>query len=148
MKKNSEIFLQRIDFGDEKQVLDMIASDEELKNTFSGGKNTISRLINSIYTALIKKEEESIGFVMLVNNPKTDVNEIDMGILEKYRSKGYGTIALKLLKEIIIQNELQVEVQIKKVNIGAIKSTLNNGFVLAKEDKDHNYYVIGETKKR
>lgn len=142
MKKEDKIYLQRLEFGDETQILDMISKDEELKDTFSGGNNTISRLMNSIYSAIIKKGNQDVGFVMIVNNEKTDTNEIDMGILKQYRSKGYGTEALRILKQIIIENELDIEIQIKKLNIGAIKSVINNGFVLTKEKEECNYYGI------
>lgn len=142
MKKKEEIYLQRLDDNDLTKILDMIYSDEDLKKTFIGEKNTRSRLLNSIYAAIIKKENTDIGFVMLVDNERTNKSEIDMGILKAYRNKGYGTEVLRQLKSIIISNELDIEIQIKKLNMGAIKSVLNNGFVLKSQNQECNYYGI------
>lgn len=139
-----KIYLEKLYGNDEKKILDMIFSDDDLRKTFMGDKNTQSRLINSVYSALIKKEDIDVGFVMLVENMRTNKYEIDMGILKEYRSKGYGTEALKILKGIILNNKLDVEIQIKKVNIGAIKSVLNNGFTLCREDVTCNYYGLNK----
>ena len=85
---------------------------------------------------------EDIGFVMIVTNPRNNMNEIDMGIVEKHKGKGYGTLALGILKDIIIENGLEVSIQTSKENIAANKSIISNGFSLSRNDKDCNYYVL------
>ena len=133
--------------NDERQILDLIYSDPVLVKTFLGDKNTISRILTSIYTALIILDDEVIGFVLFVDNERTGKVEIDMGILSDYRNKGYGTMVLKKLKSIIIQEKLDVEIEIKEFNVGAINSVVKNGFVLNRKIEDRNYYVLGKRKK-
>lgn len=147
MKESNNIQLERLDYKDQNKILDLINSDSDLKKTFSGGRNTMARLLNTDYAAFIKKENKTIGFIMLVNNGKTNKYEVDIGILKAYRKKGYGSEALSLLKKIIKKNKLNIEIQIKKNNIAAIKSVLNNGFSLIRDDNMCNYYVLLDNKK-
>lgn len=143
--KNEEINLQRLDYKEQRKVLDIIYSDETLRETFGGNRNTLSRLSNASYVATINKDDKPVGFIMIVDNEKDKTSEIDMGILTKHRGKGYGTEALKQLKELIIKNNLEnIKIQVRKENIGAIKSVLNSGFVLLKDDEYHNYYTISK----
>lgn len=138
----ANITLKKLKFNEENKVIDLIYQDEELRRTFVGDKNTRSRLANSCYAALIEKDRKTIGFIMIVNNPRTNINEIDMGILTGYRNQGYGTKALGILKNIIIQNDLEVEIQTKKQNISAITSVVYNGFTLVRQDQNHYYYSL------
>lgn len=149
MEKNTNrVRLKVLDYSEQQKILEMINSDEALKNTFSGDRNTIGRIFNSLYTAIIKDGSKEVGFIMIVYNGRTGKNEIDLGILTKYRNMGYGTKALELLKDIIYLHSLDVEIQIQKKNKPAIKSVLNNGFVLCRQDKECNYYTIKEDSKR
>jgi len=143
-----DIYLYRLEYNEQHEILNLINKDIDLHNTFSGERNTISRILNADYIALIKKGNINIGFVMLVNNLKTNMYEIDMGILKKYRNKGYGTQVLSILKSIILKNKIKTEIQIKKTNIGAIKSVLKNGFILSKNDKNCNYYTLLDKSKK
>lgn len=140
MSKN--VKLKKLDFKDERKVLDLIYSDELLRETFQGERNTQSRLANSCYTALIEANDETVGFIMLINNPRTNMNEVDIGILKEHRRKGYAIESLKLLKRIIVENGLDVVIQTKKDNIGANKSVEHNGFTLTSQDEEHNYYSL------
>lgn len=140
----NNIKLRKLDFKEETKIIDVINQDDDLINTFSGDRGIRSRLANSCYSALIEKDGKSIGFVMIVNNPRTDINEIDMGVLKEHRGKGYGTEALGILKDIIVANGLEVEVQTKRKNIAAITSIVYNGFKLVRDDKEHYYYSIPE----
>jgi predicted acetyltransferase len=140
----NNIKLRKLDFKEETKIIDVINQDDDLINTFSGDRGIRSRLANSCYSALIEKDGKSIGFVMIVNNPRTDINEIDMGVLKEHRGKGYGTEALGILKDIIVANGLEVEVQTKRKNIAAITSIVYNGFKLIRDDKDYYYYSIPE----
>ena len=142
MSENKNIYLDRLDYDRQHEILDLVQSDTALRNTFTGKRNTISRLLNACYVAFIKLGNEDIGFVMIVNNPRNDMNEIDMGIIEKHKGKGYGTCALSILKNIIIENDLDITIQTSKDNIAANKSVINNGFSLSRNDKDCNYYVL------
>lgn len=142
MSNDINIYLDRLDYDRQHEILDLIQSDATLRDTFTGERNTISRLLNACYVAYIKLGNEDIGFVMIVTNPRNYINEIDMGIIEKYRSNGYGTIALGMLKDLIIENGLEVLIQTSKENIAANKSIINNGFSLSRNDKDCNYYVL------
>lgn len=146
MEKN--IGLRKLDFNEEIKIIDIINQDEDLKNTFAQERIVRSRLANSCYSALIEKDGKSIGFVMIVNNPRTNINEIDMGVLKKHRGKGYGTEALGILKEIILDNSLEVEIQTKRINVAAITSIVYNGFKLIRDDKDYYYYSIPEEEYR
>ena len=140
----NNIKLRKLDFKEETKIIDVINQDDDLINTFSGDRGIRSRLANSCYSALIEKDGKSIGFVMIVNNHRTDINEIDMGVLKEHRGKGYGTEALGILKDIIVANGLEVEVQTKRKNIAAITSIVYNGFKLVRDDKEHYYYSIPE----
>ena len=108
MAKKDNIKLEKLAPNEQGIVLDMIRNDEGLRETFSGNTNTVKRVANSAYTALIKKDKTDIGFIMLVANDRTDKFEIDMGILEEFRGMGYGSQALAKLKQINLQNELEV----------------------------------------
>ena len=143
MVKKENVRLQRLEYGEERIVLDMIRQDNKLTETFSGSRNTLSRIANADYTALIKVGNKTVGFIMLVGNGRTGKHEIDMGILTEYRGKGYGTIALGQLKQIILNSEgLDVEIQTSQVNEAAIRSIVKNGFVLCRQDKEYNYYIL------
>lgn len=144
---DNKLFLQKIDIGKEYQIIDMIYQDKNLKNTFSNEKNMVSRLLNSVYTAFIKYDDKNVGFITIIENKKTNINEIDIGILTEYQNKGFATEALKQLKQIIITNKIEVEIQIEKSNIYAIKSVLKNNFVLSKEHRNYNYYTLSKKDK-
>ena len=144
MDKDVNIYLDMLDYDRQHEILDLIQSDTTLRDTFTGSRNTVSRLLNACYVAFIKLGNKDIGFVMIVNNPRNNMNEIDMGIIEKYKGKGLGTKALGMLKDLIIDNELDVSIQTSKENIAANKSILNNGFILSRNDDNSNYYVLDD----
>jgi len=143
MKKN--ITLESLNTGEEQKILEMIRSDETLIDTFGTGKDRISRLLNSTYTAIIKNDNNPVGFVMMTDPRQTDTHEIDIGILTKYRGQGYGSEALKLLKNIIAFNQIKTSVQVSKCNEPAIKAVTNSGFTLVNSDEKYNFYTL-ETK--
>ena len=132
------IKLEKLEYNNQNKVLDIINNDENLKDTFGGDTNTISRILNASYIAIIKKEKIDIGFIMIVDN--NSINEIDLGIISKYQNQGYGTYALSLLKDIITKEKIKVKIQVQNTNIPAIKSVLKNGFVLIESNEQYNYY--------
>lgn len=143
----TKVNLKKMEFNEEIKILDIIYQDEDLMNIYISYKNIRSRLVNSCYTALIEKDRKIIGFIMIVNNPKTDVNEIDMGILKEYRNQGYGTEALGILKDIIIQNGLDIEIEVNRQNISAITSLVYNGFSLVRQGQNYYYYSLSNNNK-
>mgnify|MGYP003303878989 CR=1 FL=1 len=150
MANKDNIKLQRLNYGEEGLVLKLIHKDEILRETFAGSRNTVTRIANSAYTALIKKDKTTIGFIMLVENGRTQKFEIDMGILSQYRGKGYGSQALSQLKRIILNSpdKLDVEIQTRIVNEPAIRSILKNGFVLSRQDGECVYFKLSEESKK
>ena len=137
---NKNILLQQLNYNEQAIILDIIMQDSSLKETFSEQKNIISRILNSSYIGLIKKDVTTIGYLMLVYNSEANTHEVDMGIISTYQNQGYGTKALQLLKGIIDKEQVHVIFQIKKENIAANKIVKKNNFVLTKEDKKHFYY--------
>jgi RimJ/RimL family protein N-acetyltransferase len=150
MAKSEIIKLRKLNYGQEGLVLDMIYKDKCLQDTFSGSRNTITRIANSAFTALIQKGKTNVGFIMLVENGRTHKYEIDMGILSQYRGKGYGSQALAQLKQIILNNpeKLDVEIQTRQVNEPAIRSIMKNGFVLCRQDEEYVYFKLPEEQKK
>ncbi len=142
MTKVNNVRLQQLEFGTESIVFQIINDDTVLKNTFGGGRNTLSRVANSDYTALIKVGKKTVGFVMLVHNDITDKYEVDIGITKEHRGKGYGSKALEKLKLIIQNCNLDVKVQTRNINESAIKIILKNGFVLCDRDEEFSYYTL------
>lgn len=137
---NKNILLQQLNYNEQAIILDIIMQDSSLKETFSEQKNIISRILNSSYIGLIKKDVTTIGYIMLVYNSENNTHEVDMGIISTYQNQGYGTKALHHLGQIIDKEQVHVTFQIKKENIGANRIVKNNNFVLRKEDKNHFYY--------
>ena len=62
----SKITLEKINYEEENKIVDLIYKDPTLKETFSNHKNITSRILNSIYSAFIKLENETIGFIIIV----------------------------------------------------------------------------------
>ena len=139
-----ELILEKIPKGKELDIIDIIKGDSVLESTFGGNSNTLSRIANSKYRAYIKVDNKIVGFVMIVDNNRTNKDEIDMGIVKGYTNKGYGTKVLSIIKKIIIANNLNPEIQVKKINISAIETVLKNNFSLIRNDKDCFYYGLKE----
>ena len=148
MENKNDVNLCELRYNELVSILNMIETDQDLKDTFGGGGNTRSRLANSCYSAFIRNKTKPVGFIMVVYNERTSKYEIDMGVLKEHRNKGYGTRALDLLKDIILRESVRVEVQAKKTNEQAIKSIIKNGFVLCRQDKLYNYYILKEDSKQ
>ena len=140
MKTN--VTLETLHNNQIQNILEMIYKDETLKDTFGTGKDRISRLMNSSYAAIIKNNNTSVGFIMMTDPKGINVHEIDLGILKEYKKNGYGSEALRLLKEKIIEQQVKISIQIRKINIPAIKTVIKNGFSLYHSDKKYNYYNL------
>ena len=54
MSENKKIYLDRLDYDRQHEILDLVQSDATLRETFTGSRNTISRLLNACYVAYIK----------------------------------------------------------------------------------------------
>ena len=48
MANVEDVYLERLEIGDEQPILDMIQQDAILQRTFNGGRNTLTRLINEL----------------------------------------------------------------------------------------------------
>lgn len=143
-----EIFLKRVELDDSNSlntILNMINSDEELQRIFSGQENTMTRLLNASYVSFIQHSNKNIGFIMIVNNERTNTQEVDMGIMNGFRKNGYGTKALELLKEVVEKDKIMVEVQIQNTNMGAIRMVEKNGCKLIRQTDEYNYYAFDFT---
>lgn len=145
---NDNITLQRLPYNEEKAILDIINSDYILRKTFIGMDNTISRIINSSYIGLIKKDTTTIGFIMLVYNCLNNNHELDIGIMSDYRYQGYGTKALSIMKEIITKENADIIIQVKKENVPATKMIENNNFNLVAHDNRFSYYSNNKVLKK
>lgn len=96
------------------KILDFYYKDQLIKDTFGGIR--VDRVLNCDYGFTIKKNDIDIGFILLLN--ENNCYNIDMGIIKKYRNKGYSSKCLKLLK-----NEFNnFNVSVNKNNIAANKS--------------------------
>lgn len=128
---------------DERAMLKLY-DDEEIHTTIH---NLRERNIASYFTALIKKDEEAIGFIHLVDEGVENTLFVDLGIKEKYRGLGYGKRALELLKQFIEVNlELQTTYVIGETttnNIAAIKAADAVGVCVYKNGNSiyHSYNV-------
>jgi len=138
MKNN--ITIEQMDYNEQHKILDFIHQDEILQKTFGGNKDTRARIARSDYVGLIKNDQVPIGFVLLVQSVINDAHEVDIGIFSKYRNKGYGTAALNELKQIIQNQNIKLELQVKKDNISAIRTAEKNDFLLNRTDENYNYY--------
>lgn len=134
------IELRTIEDNELYMIIPFISEDNLLLKTFGNGNNIKYRLLYSSYACYICLDGVDIGFINVVN--KNDIFEIDMGIISPYRNKGYGTQALKLLKETVLFDNENIVIQTKKNNIAANKSVIDNEFKLIKIDKKYNYYVM------
>lgn len=134
------IELRKIENCDLYQIIGIISEDNLLLKTFGIGNNIKSRLLNSCYACYICLNGVRIGFINVVD--KNNICEVDMGILSMYRNKGYGTMALKMLRESILCYCRNVIIQTERNNIAANKSIIDNEFRLIKKDGKYNYYSM------
>lgn len=115
--------------------LSILYEDEDIRDTFNGFR--ADRIISSEYIFMIDLDDEPIGFILLVLENRNQLG-LDMGIIKKYRNKGYGTEAMKLFKE-AIKNKIDKELvaEVKKNNIGANKAIINGGFEFYKTKNEN-----------
>lgn len=132
--------LNRVDDRELQKIISFISEDNLLLNTFGVGNSFKSRILNSCYACFITLDGINIGFINIVD--KFNNLEIDMGISSLYRGNGYGTKALGLLKNNILNDINNIIIQTKINNIAANKSIINNNFRLIKKDNGFNYYSI------
>lgn len=122
------------------KIINFVSEDNLLLKTFGNGKNIKSRLLNSYYACYICLDNVEIGFINVVD--VNNVMEVDLGILSMYRNKGYGTMALRMLRESILCYYRNVIIQTERNNVAANKSIIDNEFRLIKKDEKYNYYSM------
>lgn len=101
-------------------------------NIFAG---KIDRLNFTIYSCVIKYNNEPIGFIYATPEGRYDYALfIDMAILKEYRGKGFGKQALKQFSEI----------KTKKFLIAETKDngTLGEGIAVKIFEDKYNYYLL------
>ena len=117
--------------------------DEEINHTFGGERK--DRLLAASAACIIKKDLEEIGFILLIEEANQRYN-IDMGILQQHRGKGYGTQALRLFKAALEHFQLQYQITTHINNIAANQSLQSNDFELEQSDHRYNYYTLNRKK--
>lgn len=132
--------LKKIEDCNLYRIINLVSEDNLLLKTFGNGKNIKSRLLNSCYACFICLNGVRIGFINVVD--KNNMYEVDMGILSMYRNKGYGTMALRMLRESILCYCRNVIIQTERNNVAANKSIIDNEFRLIKKDEKYNYYSM------
>ena len=119
-------------------IKDMINENEE--PIFFGDEY---RVKTSEFVSLIKKDEKNIGFIYGVKENNTKFLMIDIGILKKYRGKGYGTEVLKKLQNIPYDKFFIA--QVKKNNVLAVNQLQNNASYLV-ENNEYKYFLLQKDK--
>lgn len=117
--------------------------DEEINHTFGGERK--DRMLNASAASIIKLGNNEIGFLLLVEETNNQYN-IDMGILKKYRGKGYSTMALKLFKEQLEQYELDYLISTHINNKPANSILIANSFEIVKTENSFRYYTLKREK--
>lgn len=141
--KNQKITIRSFQNEDYFNLLSLY-EDEDIKDTFNGFRK--DRIICSEYIFMINLNDIPIGFILLVLENKNQLG-IDIGIIKKYRNKGYGKEAIRLLKKIVNNNlDKDLIAEVKKDNISANKTIANGGFKFY-ETKNNNINVYKYYKK-
>ena len=106
----------------------------------------VSRQLNSVYAFKILYKGYTCGFINMIYNERENHIEVDVGIKERYRNKGIGSMALKMLKSFCINNmffsDIEIIAQVQHQNMAGIKVLENNGFSKIFENKNYSYYKI------
>jgi predicted acetyltransferase len=121
---------------DEYHLITNFYYDDNISDCFNGIR--LDRIINADLAFIIKKDDINIGFILLVN--ENNKYNIDSGILRDHCNKGYGSQALKLLKQTIKKYNINYSIQVKKEDEASNKRLIKNNFNLFKETEKYNYY--------
>lgn len=132
--------LRKIDDREIHKIINVILDDNLLSKTFDTENNMRTRLFDSCYACYIYLDNIKIGFINVIERYNT--YEVDMGILSMYRNKGYGTMALKMLRDSILCYCRNVIIQTERNNVAANKSIIDNEFRLIKKDGKYNFYSM------
>ena len=141
---NNKIYIES-ELND-KQILlirNIMKTESGIKEIF---ENKDDRYNTAYLLSLIKKDNEIIGFLNLVPEHVDGFLFMDMGILEKYRGKGYGKLAYLDLEKRLRTKEFIIA-QTKSTNLLANKSAIENGILVYTEDKleySLNYYLMNK----
>lgn len=107
-------------------------------------EDKVNRLISSEFSVLIEVNGSEIGFINLVNEICNGVLFLDMGILQNYRNKKYGSLVLQeFLNLINIKSAIIAET--KEENILANHSILHIGSLVYQKN-GRNYYFLPKEK--
>lgn len=115
----------------------MMGHENGIKEVFY---NKRDRLYCSVIACLIKEGHTDLGFLNIVKEEIDNVLFIDEGIIEKYRNRGYGAEAIKIL---LLYNYFDEYIigETKKDNIGSNKSASRISSLVYQTD-EKNYYLF------
>ena len=124
--------------GEDYEVLgNMMQYESGIREVYS---ELVDKLFTSQYTALIESHGENVGFVLGSYDNLENILFVDMGIIEKYRNQGLGTLALQKLSHEYAGNDYLIG-EVKLNNIPALGCAslvgdliMNNGL--------YNYYLL------
>ena len=116
--------------------------DQKIRETFDGVR--IDRLVASEYIFLLRSNEENIGFILLVRETsKVNYLTLDIGIIEKYRGKGYGKKTMEVFKNEYfnrINDEIHIQVRQDDIVANKLISILDLEYI--ESTNDSNFYKI------
>ena len=105
--------------------------------------NKISRLYTAGVEMLLLLDDEPIGFLLALNENTQNLLFLDLGIIKKYRGKGYGTLAKEIFMKIYKGDEFIIT-ETRNTNIGANKSSSKIGSLVYQKD-DINFYLLNSS---
>lgn len=119
-----------------ENVIEIIKSDTGIQSAYN---NHQSRIISGVYTSLIEHEEKAIGYINLTPESTREFLLLDIGIIEKYRGKGYSELALRKL--LYINFKQYIIAQVKNSNIPSNKMANKVGINVCNLG-DNNIYLL------
>lgn len=102
------------------------------------------RLYCSVIACLIKEGHNEVGFLNLVKENVDNILFLDEGIIERYRNRGYGAEAIRML---LLYNNFDEYIigETKRNNIGSNKSAIRISN-LVYQTNEKNYFLFQKEK--
>ena len=127
-----------------KKIYEFMINEPGIKEIFS---EKCTRLIASEFSLLIKLDDIPIGFINLVPENLDNILFLDMGICEKYRGKGYGKKAIKVLLECLGKRFSEYIIGETKETNELANYMSNEDAALIYQKNGYNYYIFPKEKK-
>jgi RimJ/RimL family protein N-acetyltransferase len=119
------------------EISEMMRNEEGIREIF---ENRTDRIASSEYSLLVEVDNQTIGFIDLVNENIRGFLFIDLGIKKSFREKGYSSIILNKLNDDLNTKEYLIA-EIKKYNVPANKTLEKIGSLIDEVD-DRNFYLL------